>query len=142
MNHDLVVFLSGWIPFGIYLPRLVGFFLSIIWLVVWAGTRFWEKRVLRRNLIRIWALIFILYFTAWFIDPPPAIPIRVTLFEHPDSTSWQACGVSELLRNGLSRSNQPIVLLDRKTCPGLEPTSDRREYERLASIAPTEANVD
>lgn len=124
MNGDLFTYLAGWIPLGLYLIPLVGGFFTAVWMTVWFGTKFWDKRQFWKIFIRGWVVILSLYFIAWFASPPPPIPIRLILsssYLDADSTqAWQIKCLTELINDRLLSSRKAFVVMTDDYCPVLD----------------------
>ncbi|MFH0764911.1 MAG: hypothetical protein V2A61_00675, partial [Calditrichota bacterium] len=86
MTPDWLVFLSGRVPWGIWVVPGAGLFFTIVWITVWRGTGFYTRRKFIRLLVGGWLFIVIGYSAAWLISPPPAPPLRI-IIQQPKSYS-------------------------------------------------------
>ncbi len=137
MMSDLITFISGRIPLGFWLPILLGVFASLTWLLVWAGTGFWERKQFWRVLTRIWVILIALYIAAWFVNPSMPVPTRILVTSGEDGNitdgDWVSTGVAELIRDGVNRSGKAFTLLDDDICPGLTGlTANSSAFDSLA----------
>ncbi len=139
MIHDYIEYLSGWIPLGIWLPILTGVFLSFTLWVIWAGTGFWKWKKFWKFLFRIWFFIFLIYVGVWFIKPSPPIPERIVLYTAPvenPQNSWMQRGIYETLKERISISSNPFVLLTQEYIPILKNDFDSEQdlYETAEKL--------
>lgn len=136
MIGDLIVFLSGWIPFGIVLLFIVGAVFTLIWAIVWGGTKFWSRDLFWRLLWRGWLVIALLYTVAWSFNRTPPIPIRVVIHTadnlKSDAGNWQIAGVADAIESRIRHSKRPLTLLTGEVCPVID-RSPAAELETAAS---------
>ncbi|HHE47279.1 MAG TPA: hypothetical protein ENL08_06235, partial [Bacteroidetes bacterium] len=113
MNGDLIAYLSGNIPGGIYL-LLVGIVaFAVIWWLVWHGTKFWNVSRFFMALMLGWVIITGVYVIAWRRSQPPPLPIRVVVSaddsgDHPKN--WRLTGLEDIIGRRLDASAKHFVL--------------------------------
>src|SRR4030042_3095700 len=99
MSLDLIAFLSGNVPGGIWLLSALLIFFSLICYFIWHSIGFWGKARLSNIMIKGWAVIFILYAIVWFYHRPPPIPTRIIVrYWQPDTVeidTWRSLGLSD-----------------------------------------------
>ncbi len=136
MTGDLIAYLSGNIPGGIYL-LLVGIFaFALIWWLVWWGTKFWGIGRFFQGLAIGWIVIIGIYFVAWKRSHPAPLPIRVVVvaddsINPPDK--WKLTGLVDIIERRLSASPEHFVLQHTSFTPLL--TRHGFSEERFDSLA-------
>ncbi len=137
MIQDLVVYLSGWVPGGLWLLGGALVFFCLIWWSAWTGTRFWSRKRLVRFTIQGWVIIILLYSVWWITDPPPHIPIRTfVICDIPDSSvenTWKIRGIADLIERRLSFSSKSFTLIHTDFAPSL--MGINRKTSQLDSLA-------
>jgi tetratricopeptide (TPR) repeat protein len=135
MTPDILDYLSGRIPLGLWLLPLVGSTFAFVWWVVWSGTKFWSAEQFRRMLLIGWTLVFASYMAAWSVLRPPPIPIRilVTAGEPGEKTPgpW-AEGVADAIRHRLALAPETFVPLDEEIAPAAFASANKSSLEGLA----------
>ena len=122
MNGDLIAYLSGNIPGGIYLLLVVLAAFIIIWWLIWWGTRFWKKKQLLKGWIIGITAILVIYVIVWKRSHPLPLPVRVIVLEDNSIDpiqEWRCLGYADAIRCRLGASPEHFVLQRRRLIPPL-----------------------
>ena len=120
MSGDLIAYLSGNIPGGIYLLSVVIAAFIIIWWLIWWGTRFWKKSHLFKGWVIGIIAILVIYVVAWKRSHPLPLPIRVIVLEAEcvdPQENWYCMGFADAIQCRLSASPRHFVLQRRELIP-------------------------
>jgi tetratricopeptide (TPR) repeat protein len=135
MTGDLLNYLSGRVLFGVALIPLLGIAFTIIWIVVWRGTRFWDLDRFWKRLWQGWTIVFALYIAVWSWHRPLSIPVRVVVYTEavPGDASggWIADACADAIVSGLTASPRHFSLLRSEFVPALA----RVKRDGLESLA-------
>ena len=127
MTPDIIIYLSGHLPLGIYLIPLAGGSFSLAWWFVWLSAKFWDRAFFYRILGRGWMVIFTAYLVLWLLNRPDPIPIRVIVAElqqaSENDNNWRTRGVADVIESRLAASDKPFVALSGGIIPALENAS-------------------
>jgi tetratricopeptide (TPR) repeat protein len=101
------------------LPLMGGAF-SVVWVVVWRGTRFWDRRRFWWVFTVGWAAALVIYVAWWRYDPPPPIPTRIIVT--PDRqqmvwADWRPWFVARAIERRLQDSKKSFIVLTCETTP-------------------------
>ncbi len=136
MTGDLIAYLSGNIPGGIYL-LLVGIFaFALIWWLIWWGTKFWSIDRFFKILALGWLVIIGIYFIAWKSSHPAPLPIRVVVAADDSPSAlgnWRLTGLVDIIERRLSASPEHFVLQHKSFTPLL--TRYGYSEDRIDSLA-------
>jgi len=135
MSPDLLEYVSGRIPMGIWLIPLVGVIFSFIWEAVWHGTKFYDARRRRRVHLYGWLAVFSLYTAVWSVFAPPSIPRRVMLvIGEPGETSAGPSteAVGDAVRTRIVSDRKRVSLIDVETTPSILSCKSKPALDSLA----------
>ncbi len=120
MIPDILDYLGGRIPLGLWLLPVVGGLFSCIWWVVWKGTNFWGIARFRRVMLYGWMLVVAAYMVSWIIRRPPPIPLRVIIYAaEPGEKSPGVLveAVTDAIRSRLETAPEGVTILDAQVAP-------------------------
>ena len=132
MQYDLIHYISGSIPFGIWLLPIVGAAFTFVWWVVWIGTKFWSMNQFWKTLVYGWLVTVLLYSSVWLADRPSPIPQRVMIVEI-NQNSWEATAMREIVYHYLDQTTLPLTIINAENAPSIK--ADNNLIESIDNLA-------
>jgi len=144
MTADLLDYLNGNVPMGLWIIPFIGGLFTFMWWVIWKGTGFWDKKRFIRLTSIGWIIIIASYATYWRLHPPPTIPTRVFIRAGDGigvSPGAWAEGVTDIIRTRLRAAPEHFVVMDEETAPMLARASGVENFDRIAKRLRTKYTV-
>ena len=136
MIPDILEYLNGNVPMGLWALPFIGGLFTFVWWFVWHSTRFWDLKRFWRIFAIGWIIILASYTSFWRLNPPQTIPTRVFVRAGDGigvSPGAWAEGVADIIRARLRAAPEPFVVLDEESAPMLASASTDAELDGFAS---------